>query len=144
MQLSYDGNWLRFMAHNSCGEYIVGPVLITVMAETEEWLETIQACDSYTLESGSEVTESQVIDYEYYDPCFRVVHQPIEISHSDHVTESITSCHESLVWNGMTFFMRNAGLEETQAEIKIARRNINNLRYADDTTLMAERNSKAS
>ena len=34
--------------------------------------------------------------------------------------------------------MRNAGLEETQAGIKIARRNINNLRYADDTTLMAE------
>ena len=34
--------------------------------------------------------------------------------------------------------MRNAGLEETQAVIKIARRNINNLRYADDTTLMAE------
>ena len=34
--------------------------------------------------------------------------------------------------------MRNAGLEETQVGIKIARRNINNLRYADDTTLMAE------
>ena len=34
--------------------------------------------------------------------------------------------------------MRNAGLEETQGGIKIARRNINNLRYADDTTLMAE------
>ena len=34
--------------------------------------------------------------------------------------------------------MRNAGLDETQARIKIARRNINNLRYADDTTLMAE------
>ena len=34
--------------------------------------------------------------------------------------------------------MRNTGLEEAQAEIKIARRNINNLRYADDTTLMAE------
>ena len=34
--------------------------------------------------------------------------------------------------------MRNAGLEETQAGIKIARRNINNLRYADNTTLMAE------
>ena len=34
--------------------------------------------------------------------------------------------------------MRNAGLEETQAGIKIARRNINNLRYADDTTRMAE------
>ena len=36
------------------------------------------------------------------------------------------------------WIMRNAGLEETQAGIKIARRNINNLRYADDTTLMAE------
>ena len=34
--------------------------------------------------------------------------------------------------------MRNAGLEEAQAGIKIARRNINHLRYADDTTLMAE------
>ena len=34
--------------------------------------------------------------------------------------------------------MRNAGLEETQAGIKITRRNINNLRYSDDTTLMAE------
>ena len=36
------------------------------------------------------------------------------------------------------YIMRNAGLEETQAGIKIAGRNINNLRYADDTTLMAE------
>ena len=36
------------------------------------------------------------------------------------------------------YIVRNAGLEEAQAGIKIARRNINNLRYADDTTLMAE------
>ena len=36
------------------------------------------------------------------------------------------------------YIMRNAGLEESEAGIKIARRNINNLRYADDTTLMAE------
>ena len=36
------------------------------------------------------------------------------------------------------YIMRNAGLEETQAGVKVARRNINNLRYADDTTLMAE------
>ena len=36
------------------------------------------------------------------------------------------------------YIMRNAGLEEAQAEIKIARRNTNNLRYADDTTLMVE------
>ena len=34
--------------------------------------------------------------------------------------------------------MRNSGLEETQSEIKVAGRNINNLRYADDTTFMAE------
>ena len=40
------------------------------------------------------------------------------------------------------YIMRNAGLEETQAGIKIARRNINNLRYADDTTLMAESREK--
>ena len=38
--------------------------------------------------------------------------------------------------------MRNSGLDETQARIKIARRNINNLRYADDTTLMAEIGTK--
>ena len=36
------------------------------------------------------------------------------------------------------YIMRNTGLEEVQTGIKIARRNINNLRYADDTTLMAE------
>ena len=36
------------------------------------------------------------------------------------------------------YIMRNAGLEETQAGIKIARRNINNLRYTDDTTLIAK------
>ena len=38
--------------------------------------------------------------------------------------------------------MRNAGLDEAQARIKIARKNINNLRYVDDTTLMAEREEK--
>ena len=40
------------------------------------------------------------------------------------------------------YIMRNAGLEETQAGIKIAGRNINNLRYTDDTTLMAENEEK--
>ena len=40
------------------------------------------------------------------------------------------------------YIMRNAGLEEAQAGIKIAGRNINNLRYADDTTLMAESEKK--
>ena len=41
-----------------------------------------------------------------------------------------------------TYIMRNAGLDESQAGIKIAGRNINNLRYADDTTLMAESEEK--
>ena len=40
------------------------------------------------------------------------------------------------------YIMRNTGLEEAQAGIKIARRNINNLRYADDTTLIAENEEK--
>ena len=42
------------------------------------------------------------------------------------------------------YIMRNAGLEETQAGIKIVRRNLNNLRYADDTTLMAESEEEKS
>ena len=45
-------------------------------------------------------------------------------------------CHSAYL--NAEYIMRNAGLEETQAGIKIAGRNINNLRYADDTTLMAE------
>ena len=47
-------------------------------------------------------------------------------------------CHPALFNLYAEYIMRNAGLEETQAGIKVARRNINNLRYADDTTLMAE------
>ena len=42
------------------------------------------------------------------------------------------------------YIMRNAGLEEAQARIKIARRNINNLKYADDTNLIAVKNCRAS
>ena len=45
-------------------------------------------------------------------------------------------CHPAYLY--AEYIMRNAGLEETQAGIKIARRNLNHLRYADDTTLMAE------
>ena len=52
--------------------------------------------------------------------------------------------HQGCIWSPCLFnlyaeyIMRNSGLEEAQAGIKIAGRNINNLRYADDTTLMAE------
>ena len=54
--------------------------------------------------------------------------------------EEISSLSHSVVllYFFAEYIMRNAGLEEAQAGIKIARRNINNLRYADDTTLMAE------
>ena len=56
-------------------------------------------------------------------------------------TEYVKSvyCHLAYLFNFYAeYIMRNAGLEETQAGIKIAGRNSNNLRYADDTTLMAE------
>ena len=47
-------------------------------------------------------------------------------------------CHPAYLTSIAEYIMRNAGLEEAQAGIKIAGRNINNLRYADDTTLMVE------
>ena len=47
-------------------------------------------------------------------------------------------CHPAYLTLYAEYIMRNAGLDEEQARIKISRRNINNLRYADDTTLMAE------
>ena len=47
-------------------------------------------------------------------------------------------CHPAYLTYMQKYIMRNAGLEEAQAVVKIAGRNINSLRYADDTTLMAE------
>ena len=47
-----------------------------------------------------------------------------------------------LIYLSAEYIMKNAGLDEAQAGIKIAGRNINNLRYADDTTLMAESEEK--
>jgi len=95
---------LRYIAHNSCGDYIAGPVLIRVVAEAEDWLETIEECDYYVLETGEVIHESQVLDFETYDPCRHIIHQPVVINHSDQVTDVITSCHESYEWNGMTFY----------------------------------------
>ena len=52
-------------------------------------------------------------------------------------------CHPAyLTYIQSISIMRNAGLEDAQAGVKISGRNINNLRYADDTTLMAERGTK--
>lgn len=104
MQMSYNGYWLRFYAHNSCGDDIVGPVPITVLSAEDQWLETITACDSYTLATGEVITESQVVEYEVLEPCFHIVHQPVEINHSDYVVEPITSCQEDYVWHGRTFY----------------------------------------
>lgn len=104
IQMSHDGYWLRFVAHNSCGDAIVGPVPITVIFAGNQWLETITACDSYTLESGEVITQSQVVEYEVYEPCFHLVYQPVEINHSDYVVEPITSCHEEYEWHGRTFY----------------------------------------
>ena len=58
-----------------------------------------------------------------------------QIGKGEHQGRILSLCLFSLY---AEYIMRNAGLVEAQAEIKIAGRNINNLRYADDTTLMAE------
>ena len=55
-----------------------------------------------------------------------------------HGQRSLAGCNPWVRKRVAYDLVRNAGLEEVQAGIKIARRNINNLRYADDTTLMAE------
>ena len=81
-------------------------------------------------------------------PGLPVHHQLPEFiqAHAHRVSNAIKPSHPLLSPSLPAPIMRNAGLEETQAGIKIARRNINSLRYADDTTLMAEvkRNQKAS
>lgn len=107
MQLDHSGYWLRFMAQNGCGIDIIGPVVVTVISVEDQWLETITACDAYVLESGLVVTESTTIDYEVFEPCFHMVHQPIEINYSDYVVEPITSCHDEFEWHGMTFYRSN-------------------------------------
>ena len=72
----------------------------------------------------------------------RIGHRPtdwFQIGKAVHQGCILSSCLFNL---NAEDIMRNAGLEETQAGIKIAGRNINNLRYADDTTLMAESKEK--
>ena len=60
------------------------------------------------------------------------------MSHASKVMLKILQARLQQYMNHAEYIMRNAGLEEAQTGIKIARRSINNLRYADDTTLMAE------
>ena len=104
IQMSHNGYWLRFVAHNTCGDDIVGPVPITVLSAEDVWLDTETACDFYELPSGEMITVSQVVDYEVFEPCFHIVHQPVEINYSVYVVEPITSCREEYVWHGRTFY----------------------------------------
>ena len=103
MQMSHNGCWIRYYAHTSCGTDILGPVPITVLSAEDQWLETVTACDSYQLASGEVITESQVVEYEVFEPCFHVIHQPVVINHSDYVVEPITSCHDDYEWHGRLF-----------------------------------------
>ena len=57
------------------------------------------------------------------------------VQNSERSTKRLSLCLFNLY---AEYIMKNAGLDKSQAEIKIARKNTNNLRYADDTTLMAE------
>ncbi|KAG5193752.1 hypothetical protein JEQ12_020113 [Ovis aries] len=104
--------------------------------------------------NGMDLTEAEDIKkrwLEYMEELYnKDLHDPD--SHDDvitHLEPDILECEvkwalESITMNKASgeYIMRNAGLEETQAGIKIAGRNINNLRYADDTTLMAESEEK--
>ena len=104
LQMNHNGYWLRFIAQTTCGTDVVGPVQITVLSAENEYLEPETACDFYQLPSGEVITESQVVEYEVFEPCFHIVYQPVEISHSDYVVEPITSCHEEFEWHGRTFY----------------------------------------
>lgn len=104
MQMSHNGCWIRYYVHTSCGDDILGPVQIMVISAEDQWLETITACDVFQLESGEVITESQVVEYEVFEPCFHIVYQPVVIHHSDYVVEPITSCHEEFEWHGRIFY----------------------------------------
>ena len=80
-----------------------------------------------------------------WETCMQIRKQQLELDMEQEIGSKLGKeyikavyCHPAYLTSNAEYIMRNAGLEETQAGIKIARRNINNLRNADDTTLMAE------
>ena len=87
--------------------------------------------------------EYQTILAVSWETCTRVKKQQLE-PYMEQLTGSIlgNECDKAVYYHPAYFYaeyiMRNAGLDESQAEIENARRNINNLRYADNTTLMEE------
>lgn len=110
MQMSHNGCWIRYYAHTSCGDDILGPVPITVLSGEDEWMETVTACDSYQLPTGEIITETQVVEYVVTEPCLHHIYQPVVINQSDYVIEHITSCHEECEWHGRIF----QRMEQTQ------------------------------
>ena len=68
----------------------------------------------------------------------QVTKQQLELDMEQQTGSKLGKEYVKTVYCHRAYIMRNAMLDEAQAGIKIARRNINNLRYADDTTLMAE------
>ena len=76
--------------------------------------------------------------YAGQEATIRTGHGIIDWFHSGKEYIKAVYCSPCLFNVYAEYIMRNAGLDEAQAGIKIARRNINNLRYADDTTLIAE------
>ena len=68
----------------------------------------------------------------------QVTKQQLELDMEQQTGSKLGKEYVKAVYCHPAYIMRNAMLDEAQAGIKIARRNINNLRYADDTTLMAE------
>ena len=103
MQLTQNGYWVHYLARNSCGEVVLGPVRISVISADDVTLDPIVECDFYQLPSGEVITENCVIEYTEEEPCPHTVFQPIEINHSDYTIDPITSCHDDYVWHGMTF-----------------------------------------
>ena len=79
----------------------------------------------------------------FWETCMQVKKQQLELNMGQQTGSKYTVCQGCILSPRLfnlyaEYIMRNAGLEEAQAGIKTAGRNINNLRYADDTTLMAE------
>ena len=84
--------------------------------------------------------EFQTTLHASWETCTHDKKQQLELNMEQLGKEYIKAvyCHPALFNLYAEYIMRNAGLDEAQPGIKIAGRNINNLRYADDTTLMAE------
>ena len=96
------------------------------------------------MELRMELVEYQTTWPASWEICMQVRKQELELDMEQHWFQIRKGIHQGCILSPCLFnlyaeyIMRHAGLDEAEAGIKIARRNINNLRYADDTTFMAE------